>query len=76
MWTRDAEAAIFPTCRDLGIAFVPHSPLGRGFLSGKIKQFGDLATHDWRRHGPRFQAKNLERNLELDRRIEKLAQRK
>ena len=55
---------------------MPYSPLGRGFLSGKIKQLDDLAADDWRRHGPRFQGENFERNLELVRRIENLAQRK
>jgi len=76
LWTRDVETAILPTCRELGIAFVPYSPLGRGFLSGKIKHVEDLAPGDWRRHGPRFQGENLERNLELVRRIENLAGRK
>jgi len=75
LWTRDVETEILPTCRELGIGFVPYSPLGRGFLSGKIKQVGDLATDDWRRHGPRFQGENFEQNLELVRRIETLAQR-
>ena len=70
------EAEILPTCRELGIALVPYSPLGRGFLSGKIKHVEDLAPGDWRRNGPRFQAENLERNLELVRRIENLAGRK
>ena len=75
LWTRDVETEILPTCRELGIGFVPYSPLGRGFLSGKIKQVGDLATDDWRRHGPRFQGENFEQNIELVRRIETLAQR-
>jgi aryl-alcohol dehydrogenase-like predicted oxidoreductase len=75
LWTRDVETEILPTCRELGIGFVPYSPLGRGFLSGKIKQVGDLATDDWRRHGPRFQGENFERNIELVRRIETLARR-
>jgi aryl-alcohol dehydrogenase-like predicted oxidoreductase len=75
LWTRDVETEILPTCRELGIGFVPYSPLGRGFLSGKIKQVGDLATDDWRRYGPRFQGENFEQNLELVRRIETLAQR-
>lgn len=76
LWTRDVEAEILPTCRELGTGFVPYSPLGRGFLTAKIKQLGDLAADDWRRHGPRFQGENFERNLELVRRIESLAQRK
>lgn len=76
LWTRDVEAEILPTCRELGIGFVPYSPLGRGFLTARIKQLGDLAADDWRRHGPRFQGGNFERNLELVRRIESLARRK
>jgi len=76
LWTRDVEAEILPTCRELGIALVPYSPLGRGFLSGKIKQVDDLAPDDWRRHGPRFQGENFEWNLELVRSIENLAQPK
>jgi aryl-alcohol dehydrogenase-like predicted oxidoreductase len=60
----------------LGVGFVPYSPLGRGFLSGKIKQTDDLALDDWRRNGPRFQGENLVRNLEIVRRLESLAARK
>ncbi len=76
LWTRDVETEILPTCRELGIGFVPYSPLGRGFLSGKIKQLGDLAADDWRRHAPRFQGENLLRNLELVGRMESLARYK
>lgn len=76
LWTRDVETEILPTCRELGIGLVPYSPLGRGFLTGKIKQTSDLAPDDWRRHGPRFQGENLAHNVELVRRIEVLAQRK
>ena len=76
LWTRDVEAEILPTCRELGIGFVPYSPLGRGFLSGKIKQCGDLAADDWRRHAPRFQGENLQRNLALVGRLENLARGK
>jgi len=76
LWTRDVEKEILPTCRELGIAFVPYSPLGRGFLSGKIKQVGDLAADDWRRHAPRFQVENLQRNLELVGCLESLARGK
>jgi len=76
LWTRDVEAEILATCRELGIGFVPYSPLGRGFLTGKIQQLDDLAADDWRRHGPRFQADNFERNLAIVRRLEALAQRK
>jgi aryl-alcohol dehydrogenase-like predicted oxidoreductase len=74
LWTRDVEAEILPTCRELGIGFVPYSPLGRGFLTGKIQKTGDLAETDWRRNSPRFQAQNIDKNLELVRRIEQLAQ--
>ena len=54
LWTRDPEAEIIPTCRELGIGFVPYSPLGRGFLSGRFKSPEDLDESDFRRHGPRF----------------------
>ncbi len=76
LWTRDVEAEILPTCRELGIGFVPYSPLGRGFLTGKIRNTGDLEPNDWRHHGPRFQGENLERNLEIVHRIEALAAKK
>ena len=76
LWTRDVETEILPTCRELGIGFVPYSPLGRGFLSGQIKQLGDLAADDWRRHAPRFQGENLQRNLALVGRLESLARGK
>jgi len=76
LWTRDVEAEILPTCRELGIGFVPYSPLGRGFLSGKIKQPDALATDDWRRNSPRFQGENLRRNVALAERVEALAHRK
>jgi aryl-alcohol dehydrogenase-like predicted oxidoreductase len=76
LWTRDVEAKILPLCRKLGIGFVPYSPLGRGFLAAKFKKPGDLPPGDWRRNSPRFQDGNFERNLELAKRIEALAQRK
>lgn len=76
LWTRDVETEILPTCRELGIGFVPYSPLGRGFLSGRIKQLGDLAADDWRRHAPRFQGENLQRNLAWLRCLESLARGK
>ena len=76
LWTRDVELEILPTCRELGIGFVPYSPLGRGFLSGKIKQAADLEPGDWRLNTPRFQGENLRRNLEIIRRVEILANRK
>ena len=73
LWSREVEAEILPTCRELGIGFVPYSPLGRGFLTGKIQKREDLAETDWRRKSPRFEAKNIDHNLELVRRIEDLA---
>lgn len=76
LWTRDPEDEILPACRDLGITFVPYSPLGRGFLTGKIKRYEDLAPDDWRRNMPRFQGGNFEKNLELVRHIEELAAKK
>jgi aryl-alcohol dehydrogenase-like predicted oxidoreductase len=76
LWSRDPEAEILPTCRELGIGFVPYSPLGRGFLTAKIRKLDDLASNDWRRNGPRFQAENLQRNLKIVQGIEKLARSK
>jgi len=76
LWTRDVEAEILPVCRELGIGFVPYSPLGRGFLTAKFKKTGDLPPGDWRRNSPRFQGENFERNLKLVERIEALAVRK
>jgi aryl-alcohol dehydrogenase-like predicted oxidoreductase len=76
LWTRDPEDEILVTCRELGIGFVAYSPLGRGFLTGHIKQFDDLAADDFRRFSPRFQGENFQRNLELVKRVEDIAQRK
>jgi len=76
LWTRDPEDEILPLCRELGVGFVAYSPLGRGFLTGQIKRFQDLAPGDYRRNAPRFQGENFERNLELVRRIEKIAREK
>src|SRR6266568_8177330 len=73
LWSRDPEEDILPTCRELGIGFVAYSPLGRGFLSGQIRRFDDLAPDDWRRTNPRFQGENFPRNLELVRRVEAIA---
>jgi aryl-alcohol dehydrogenase-like predicted oxidoreductase len=72
LWSRDPEEAILPTCRDLGIGFVPYSPLGRGFLTGRYKSPDDFAPDDWRRSNPRFQGENFARNLELVGAIERL----
>jgi aryl-alcohol dehydrogenase-like predicted oxidoreductase len=76
LWSRDPQDEILPTCRELGIGFVPYSPLGRGFLTGQIKRFEDLAADDFRRMNPRFQGENFEKNLELVRRVESLARAK
>jgi aryl-alcohol dehydrogenase-like predicted oxidoreductase len=76
LWSRDPEDGILDVCRELGIGFVPYSPLGRGFLSGQIKSFDDLAPDDYRRNAPRFQGENFQKNLELVRRIEEMAAEK
>ena len=76
LWTRDPEAEVLPTVRELGIGFVAYSPLGRGFLCGQIRSADDLDERDFRRRGPRFQEDNLQRNLELVREVEKLAAEK
>jgi aryl-alcohol dehydrogenase-like predicted oxidoreductase len=76
LWSRDPEDELIPTCRELGVSFVAYSPLGRGFLTGKIKRVEDLAPGDWRRNMPRFKGENFERNLELVRHIERLAAQK
>ena len=76
MWTRDVEAEVLPTCRELGIGFVPYSPLGRGFLSGRFKSPEDLDESDFRRHGPRFTGENLDANLELAAKVAEIAQEK
>jgi aryl-alcohol dehydrogenase-like predicted oxidoreductase len=76
LWTRDPEDEILATCRDLGLAFVAYSPMGRGFLTGRIRTIDDLAPDDWRRTNPRFQGENLQRNLDLVDRIEQLASKK
>jgi aryl-alcohol dehydrogenase-like predicted oxidoreductase len=76
LWTRDPEKEVLRTCRELGIGFVAYSPLGRGFLSGRIKAADDLEPGDWRLNMPRFQGENLHRNVELVRRVESLARKK
>jgi len=76
LWSREVEDQILPTCRELGVGFVPYSPLGRGFLTGQIKRPEDLAEDDYRRHSPRFQGSNFQRNLDLVARIEALAKAK
>ncbi len=77
LWTRDVEDNdVLATCRELGIGFVPYSPLGRGFLSGKIKRFEDLAEDDYRRQSPRFQGENFDKNLKLVEKVEEIAKEK
>jgi aryl-alcohol dehydrogenase-like predicted oxidoreductase len=76
LWSRDPEDEIIPTCRELGVGFVPYSPLGRGFLTGQIKRFDDLAPDDYRRSSPRFQGENFQKNLDLVAGINKLATEK
>lgn len=73
LWTRDAEAEVVLTCRELGVGFVPFSPLGRGFLTGQIKRPQDFPERDMRRELPRFQGENFEKNIELVRRVEAAA---
>ena len=76
LWTRDPEDGVLQTCRELGIGFVPFSPLGRGFLTGQIKRFEDLEDGDYRRSSPRFQGANFQRNLDLVQRVSELAREK
>jgi aryl-alcohol dehydrogenase-like predicted oxidoreductase len=76
LWTRDPEAEILPTIRELGIGFVPYSPLGRGFLSGRFKSPDELDENDFRRHGPRFTGDALQQNLKLVAKVEELASEK
>lgn len=76
LWTRDPEDGVLQTCRELGIGFVPYSPLGRGFLTGQIKRFEDLAEDDYRRQSPRFQGENFQRNLDLVQRVSEVAREK
>jgi aryl-alcohol dehydrogenase-like predicted oxidoreductase len=73
LWSRDVEDGPLPACRELGVGFVAYSPLGRGFLTGQLKRFEDLAPDDWRRGSPRFQGENFAKNLELLRQVEQLA---
>jgi aryl-alcohol dehydrogenase-like predicted oxidoreductase len=76
LWTRDPEAEVIPTCRELGIGFVPYSPLGRGFLSGRFTSPDDLDAGDFRRNGPRFTGENLDANLKLAAKVAEIAQQK
>jgi len=76
LWSRDVEDEILPTCRELGVGFVPYSPLGRGFLTGAIQKFEDLAPDDYRRFSPRFQGENFQKNLDLVQKIKEMAEEK
>jgi aryl-alcohol dehydrogenase-like predicted oxidoreductase len=76
LWSRDPEDELLPTVRELGIAFVAYSPLGRGFLTGQIRSLEDLDSDDFRRHSPRFEGENFARNLELVERVEEIAAEK
>jgi len=73
LWSRDPEGELLDTCRELGIAFVAYSPLGRGFLTGRYRSIDDLAPDDWRRKNPRFQGENFQKNLDLVAKVEQLA---
>jgi aryl-alcohol dehydrogenase-like predicted oxidoreductase len=76
LWSRDPEDEILPAARELGIGFVPYSPLGRGFLAGRFKSIDDLAKDDWRRASPRFQGENFKKNLALVEQVKSLARSK
>ena len=73
LWSRDPEDELLPTVRELGIGYVAYSPLGRGFLTGQLRRFEDLPADDWRRHRPRFQGENFQKNLELVDRVKEIA---
>ncbi|MGO9885223.1 MAG: aldo/keto reductase, partial [Solirubrobacteraceae bacterium] len=76
LWTRDPEAEVLPTCRELGIGYVSYSPLGRGFLSGRFSSPDELEADDFRRSGPRFTGANLEANLKLAAKVAEIAEAK
>jgi aryl-alcohol dehydrogenase-like predicted oxidoreductase len=76
LWSRDAEAEVIPTVRNLGIGYVAYSPLGRGFLTGQFKSPDDFPEGDFRKNHPRFQGENFQKNLDLVREVEKMAQEK
>jgi aryl-alcohol dehydrogenase-like predicted oxidoreductase len=76
LWTREPEDALLPVLRDLGIALVAYSPLGRGFLAGRLRSLNDLAPDDWRRNNPRFQGENFAKNLVTADRVRQLASEK
>jgi aryl-alcohol dehydrogenase-like predicted oxidoreductase len=76
LWSRDPEDEILPLLRELGIGFVPYSPLGRGFLTGRFRRPEDLPEDDFRRHSPRFSGENFQRNLDLVAKVEEIAREK
>jgi aryl-alcohol dehydrogenase-like predicted oxidoreductase len=76
LWSRDPEDQVLPTVRELGIGFVPYSPLGRGFLAGRFHTVDDLAADDWRRQSPRFQGENFAKNLAVLEQINRIAKEK
>jgi aryl-alcohol dehydrogenase-like predicted oxidoreductase len=76
LWSRDPEEEHLPLCRELGIGFVPYSPLGRGFLTGQIRRYEDLPKDDYRRQSPRFIGDNFQRNLDLVERLGEMAREK
>jgi aryl-alcohol dehydrogenase-like predicted oxidoreductase len=77
LWTLDIQASVIPACRELGIAIVPYSPLGRGFLTGKFRKFEDLHPADTRRHNnPRFIGENFQKNMDLVKKLEEIAKEK
>lgn len=76
LWSREPEDELLSVCKELGIAFVAYSPLGRGFLTGQIKKFDDLAADDFRRTSPRFQGDNFQKNLDIVKKLETLASQK
>lgn len=76
LWEREPETKVFPVLAELGIGFVPYSPLGRGFLTGQFRSPEDFAADDFRRHSPRFQGENFDRNLQLVDRVKELADAK
>jgi aryl-alcohol dehydrogenase-like predicted oxidoreductase len=76
LWSRDPEDGVLAACRELGVSLVAYSPLGRGFLTGQIQHFEDLDADDYRRHTPRFQGENFQRNLDVVARIKEMSVQK